>query len=154
KTSGVRVFGSANGDWVRTRRIWNSHTYHVTNVDETGGIPAHETPNWTVQGLNDYRQNKQPGSEFAAPNAIVTLAADWAINCGLRATVRTLGESALPAGISVTFYEDTTPMPTALGTGKTTLVLSPAEAEKVILPLPNAPPDVVSGKTLVFAEVN
>ena len=32
KQAGIRVFGSAKGSWVRTRRIWNQHTYHVTNV--------------------------------------------------------------------------------------------------------------------------
>ena len=30
--SGVRVFGAAGGKWVRTRRVWNQHAYHVTNV--------------------------------------------------------------------------------------------------------------------------
>ncbi|MCA9690138.1 MAG: VCBS repeat-containing protein, partial [Myxococcales bacterium] len=28
--SGVRVFGPAAGEWVRTRRVWNQHAYHVT----------------------------------------------------------------------------------------------------------------------------
>jgi hypothetical protein len=30
--SGVRVFGTAGGKWVRTRRVWNQHAYYVTNV--------------------------------------------------------------------------------------------------------------------------
>ena len=65
--AGVRVFGDAAGNWVRTRRVWNQHAYHITNVDEDGTIPAIESPNWTQPGLNNFRQNKQPGSEFAAP---------------------------------------------------------------------------------------
>jgi len=32
KTQGVRVFGDTKGQWVRTRRVWNQHAYHVTNV--------------------------------------------------------------------------------------------------------------------------
>ena len=30
KQSGIRIFGSAKGSWVRTRRVWNQHTYHIT----------------------------------------------------------------------------------------------------------------------------
>ncbi len=30
--SGVRVFGTAGGKWVRTRRVWNQHAYYITNV--------------------------------------------------------------------------------------------------------------------------
>ena len=36
KQSGIRVFGSATGSWVRTRRVWNEHTYHITNAGEDG----------------------------------------------------------------------------------------------------------------------
>ena len=68
----MRVFGDATGTWVRTRRVWNEHAYHVTNVDEDGTIPANELPNWKQPGLNNFRQNKQPGSEFAAPDAVVS----------------------------------------------------------------------------------
>ncbi len=67
--SGVRIFGSASGSWVRTRRIWNQHSYHITNVEEDGTIPVNEPPNWQQPGLNDFRLNKQPGNEFAAPDA-------------------------------------------------------------------------------------
>jgi len=33
---GVYVFGDANDNWVTTRRIWNQHTYHITNVRDDG----------------------------------------------------------------------------------------------------------------------
>jgi len=32
KQTGVRVFGDSLDSWVRTRRVWNQHTYHVTNI--------------------------------------------------------------------------------------------------------------------------
>ncbi|MFY0531684.1 hypothetical protein [Nannocystis pusilla] len=32
RQSGIRIFGSANGSWVRTRRVWNQHTYHISNT--------------------------------------------------------------------------------------------------------------------------
>jgi len=41
KTRGIRVFGDANDQWVRTRRIWNQHAYHVTNkITITQNCPA------------------------------------------------------------------------------------------------------------------
>ena len=39
KQSGIRVFGSASGSWVRTRDIWNEHTYHITNINDDGTVP-------------------------------------------------------------------------------------------------------------------
>lgn len=57
------------GIWVRTRRVWNQYTYHVTNVEEDGSIPAVEPANWAQPGLNDFRQNKQPGGELSAADA-------------------------------------------------------------------------------------
>jgi hypothetical protein len=43
--------------WIQGRRIWNQHTYHVTNVREDGTIPQHEPPNW--EGLNTFRTQAQ-----------------------------------------------------------------------------------------------
>ncbi|RMF88168.1 MAG: hypothetical protein D6739_00520, partial [Nitrospirae bacterium] len=50
-TPGVYVIGGLDGDWVRTRKIWNQHAYHVTNVNTDATIPAHERPSWLVPGL-------------------------------------------------------------------------------------------------------
>ena len=30
-TRGLRIYGSPNKGFVRTRRVWNQHTYHITN---------------------------------------------------------------------------------------------------------------------------
>ncbi len=43
--------------WIQPRRIWNQHTYHVTNVNEDGTIPQFEQPNWHT--LNTFRTNSQ-----------------------------------------------------------------------------------------------
>ncbi len=69
KQRGLRVFGDDQGKWVRTRRVWNQHAYHVTNVDEDGTIPKNELPNWTQPRLNNFRQNVQPLGEFSAPDS-------------------------------------------------------------------------------------
>ena len=53
----VRVYRDAEDRWVQARRIWNQHTYHVTNVREDATIPQFETPHWTL--LNTFRTNAQ-----------------------------------------------------------------------------------------------
>jgi FG-GAP-like repeat len=152
KQSGIRVFGSANGTWVRTRRTWNQHTYHVTNIQEDGTVPQHELPNWTQPGLNNFRQNKQPGSEFAAPDAVV----DVAVVCaptGIAATVRNVGEAAMPPGLEVTFYFGDPPSGTELGTGTTTKTLYSAQSEVVTLSIGTPPAGMLNGTTPVYATV-
>ena len=64
---GVFVFTGQNNDWARARRIWNQHTYHVTNVNENGTVPQFEKPNWLIPGLNNFRQQSfSPDDEQAA----------------------------------------------------------------------------------------
>ncbi len=43
--------------WVQGRRIWNQHTYHVTNVREDGTIPQVEPRHW--ERLNTFRTQAQ-----------------------------------------------------------------------------------------------
>lgn len=150
KQSGVRIFGSASGSWVRTRRVWNQHTYHITNVGEDGKVPAAELANWTQAGLNNYRQNRQPEGEFAAPDAVVDINPKCSGDYGLVATVRNLGSASLPAGVVVGFYSGSPPG-MKLGEAMTTRTLYPAEAESVSLLLPGAPPDIVNGSVKVYA---
>ncbi len=132
---GVRVFGDVEGKWVRTRRIWNQHAYHVTNVEEDGSIPPVETTNWTVPSLNNFRQNVQPEGEFSAPDLIVSLGPDCSpMAYGIVATVRNIGRAAVPAGVPVTFYAgDPAAGGTLLGTMSTTKELYPAEGEDLTL---------------------
>lgn len=154
RQSGIRVFGSASGSWARTRPIWNEHTYHVTNVSESGKVPAVEPSNWTQPGLNDYRFNRQSGSAFAAPDAVVVrVAPQCGTAYGLVATVRNVGTAPLPPGVTVGFYVGTAPNGTSLGTAVTTKALYPAEAENVILEL-GSQPGAVTGGTPVYAVVD
>ncbi len=53
----VQVIRDAEDRWIQARRIWNQHTYHVTNVREDATVPQHEVPHW--QTLNTYRTNAQ-----------------------------------------------------------------------------------------------
>ncbi len=55
KGSTVRVIGDKENRWPQARRIWNQHTYHVTNVNEGGTIPQFEQPSWKTH--NTFRIN-------------------------------------------------------------------------------------------------
>ncbi|HEY1959377.1 MAG TPA: VCBS repeat-containing protein [Polyangiaceae bacterium] len=152
--AGVRIFGDTAGSWVRTRRVWNEHGYHITNVNEDGTIPKNELPNWTQPGLNNFRQNKQPGSEFAAPDAIVALRPQCTSPYALVATVTNIGEAALPAGVPVGFYEGVAPNGTLLGKVSTTQTLYAAQSENVVLVLASPPPGVEDGTQPLYAVVD
>jgi hypothetical protein len=64
----VQVIRDIEDRWIQARRIWNQHTYHVTNVREDGTIPQWEPPNWA--NLNTFRTNAQiEGGEICKPDA-------------------------------------------------------------------------------------
>ena len=156
KQKGIRVFGDSQGNWVRTRRVWNQHAYSVTNVNEDGSIPAPQPVNWTTPGLNNFRQNAQPEGEFAAPDLIVSVRQQCPpLDYGLVGRVRNIGAASVPAGVPVRFYEGDPKMGgVSLGMGMTSKVLYPAEAEDVLLLLPDAPPGVVDGSSVVWVVVD
>ncbi len=153
KQSGIRVIQSKSKSWVRTRRVWNQHSYHITNIEEDGTVPTKEVANWTVPGLNNFRQNKQPGSELAAPDATVTVKPRCSGTFGVLVEVRNLGSAPLPTGIKVEVFAGSPPTGTSLATATTTIPLYAAQAEVLSIELPNAPADVKSGQTPVFATV-
>jgi len=53
----LQVIRDVDDRWIQARRIWNQHTYHVTNVREDGTIPQHEPQHW--KKLNTFRTNAQ-----------------------------------------------------------------------------------------------
>src|SRR5690606_38233690 len=53
----IQAIRDVQDRWIQPRRIWNQHTYHVTNVREDGTIPQFEPPSWA--SLNTYRTNAQ-----------------------------------------------------------------------------------------------
>lgn len=153
KQSGIRIFGSKDGSWVRTRRVWNQHTYHITNIREDGSVPMVEPANWMQPGLNNYRQNRQPEGEASAPDAVISIEPKCFGDYGLVATVRNLGSASLPAGVPVGFYYGAAPG-TKLGDAVTKKTLYPAESEAVVLLLPDPPVAITSGAEKVFAVVD
>lgn len=128
--SGVRVFGSQGRDWVVTRRVWNQHAYSVVNIEEDGRVPTQPQRNWLVPGLNNFRQNKQPGLEFAAADAVVTMAGSCSPQ-GIQfdVVVRNVGEASIPPGLRVEVVVDPTTTPMILSTLSTTRTLGPTQAQ-------------------------
>ena len=53
---GIQVYGDLNDTWVNTRKIWNQHAYHITNVNDDGTIPQFMAKNW--ERYNSFRQNQ------------------------------------------------------------------------------------------------
>jgi hypothetical protein len=108
---GVYVFGDVHDNWVATRQIWNQHTYHITNVNSDGTIPAVEQNNWLVKGLNNYRLNEflpGEGRATAAPDLVPSFVRVDQANCptsvDITARVGNGGALFAPAGVLVSFY--------------------------------------------------
>ena len=107
--SGLRIWGDTDDNWVRTRRVWNQHAYHVTNIDEDGTIPTREPSNWKIEGLNNYRQNVQPSGVFDAPDLLVRQIRTGESLCStsgvieIYAIISNDGALGVPAGVSVKF---------------------------------------------------
>ncbi|MFO7563972.1 MAG: VCBS repeat-containing protein [Enhygromyxa sp.] len=54
----VILIQNADDSFAPTRRIWNQHAYHGTNVREDGRVPAEQPPHWLE--ANSFRTNSAP----------------------------------------------------------------------------------------------
>ncbi len=145
QSRGIRVFGDVSDNWVRTRRIWNQHSYHISNVDENGAVPAAEPEGWLL--YNSYRQNELASGEGQAtsapdvaasePGAGLTGCPDYMV---LWAWVGNRGAIAMPTGVPVSFWMgDPASGGTLLGVALTTQPLEPGHAERVMFTWHNPP---------------
>ncbi|MCU7935406.1 MAG: VCBS repeat-containing protein, partial [Candidatus Thiodiazotropha sp. (ex Dulcina madagascariensis)] len=136
---GVFVFGDANDNWVATRQIWNQHTYHITNINADGSIPAVEPNNWQIAGLNNYRLNEflpDEGASTDAPDLIPSFIRQDQTHCpvsvDITARVGNGGALAAPSGTSVSIYlGDPSAGGVLLGVVPTTRSLAPGEYEDI-----------------------
>jgi hypothetical protein len=151
--TGLRLIGSKGGNWVRTRRIWNQHTYHVTNVNDDATIPKKETVNWKTKGLNNFRQNVQPRGLFDAPNAVADVEGTCGSKPTLRARVRNVGLASLPAGVVVGFYSGDPSAKTKLGTATTKGPITPGGFEIVDFEWDSPPSGYFTGSVGIFVIV-
>lgn len=137
--TGLRVYGDANDNWVNARRIWNQHTYHITNVDDDGSIPTSEKDNWS--SYNNFRA-QEAGNDaeiFAAPDLTASYLGYATSPATITARIGNGGAVIAPAGTPVSFY-DGDPMTggSLLGTAETNVNLLPGEYEDVSLSLATA----------------
>ncbi|MBT3223606.1 MAG: VCBS repeat-containing protein, partial [Proteobacteria bacterium] len=49
---GLYVLGAYDDDWVSARPWWNTHAYHVTNIDEQGDV-SYSPPNFSPYSAKD-----------------------------------------------------------------------------------------------------
>ncbi|MBK8941478.1 MAG: VCBS repeat-containing protein [Polyangiaceae bacterium] len=140
---GVFLFGDPNDNWVRTRRIWNQHAYHIVNIDSDGTLPQPEPASWvSPPGFNNYRQSNQGAGVFNAPDLQVSLGVSLdpcpaAIE--LRAVVSNAGSLGVAAGVRVDFYSGAPGTGTLLASLATTTALLPGQLEVVTLQIPDEP---------------
>jgi hypothetical protein len=132
---GVEVWGDRRGRWVGARRIYNQHTYHITNVEEDGTIPSPESDSWTV--LNGYRQNlRQDGDVLATPDlwgGRATWECSGATSARITVNVQNWGLERVGAGARVALYRG---RPSAGGVlleeKRTTTVLEPEGGSEIV----------------------
>ena len=140
KYMGITVYSDTYNNWVRTRTIWNQHSYHVTNINDDGTVPKREEANWLNPRLNNYRANAQPDDMFNAPN-LVAGALEIQQDCendrhSLTATVKNEG-SLSARDVWVSFYirdyklEDGTLVDIYLGSAQTTGAIAPSGSATV-----------------------
>lgn len=133
---GLYVYGDAGDGWVPTRKVWTSHTYHVTNVGADGNVPKSEMDNWMIPGLNNYRQNVQGEGVFNSPDLTVDLSIGLDLcldKLVLQATVWNKGAQGVLAGVEVAFYEGPDANGMLLGTALTSKDLLPGGSETISL---------------------
>jgi hypothetical protein len=139
----VQVWGDANDAWVPTRRIWNQHAYHVTNIREDGSLPAPaEIPNWLV--YNNYRQNLPDYNVFAAPDVTLEITGFGYARCPtsleVRARVCNEGDLRVGAGLPVRLFDTATQAEIPCAVPPATLTtLNPGQCEAVTCVWPDPP---------------
>jgi hypothetical protein len=133
---GIQVFGDAADQWVNTRRIWNQHTYHVTNIEDDGTIPAVEENSW--QRYNTFR-SQQPAPDvgvFDAPDLTASFLSASECSGGIEVQVR-VGNGGIVLAeeqLKVAFYHGNPDSGgILLGVGETSRRLGPGEFEDVRL---------------------
>lgn len=106
-SKGLFAYESVDDNWVATRNIWNQHTYHITNINDDGTIPAVEKPSWLSH--NTYRLNTFVDRD---PRAVADLTASRlrVIDNGsgqpvsLQVLIGNSGLAPSPANVKVSFY--------------------------------------------------
>jgi hypothetical protein len=135
-TRGVFLLQDRDNRWMPTRSLWNQHTYHITNINDDGGVPLLEPKSWLSH--NSYRQNRQgqPGEVIPAvdltaspdPQEPSLCSSTWPLRAKVcnRGTARSLGP------VQAAFYDgDPRQGGQLLCTTTTKMPLAPGWCDKV-----------------------
>lgn len=125
---GVTVYGDADNSWPAGRPVWNQHAYSITNVDDDGGIPTAQAPNWDA--YNNFRSGNAglpPSSWNDVSAEIVEVCTDECPDkLYLLVRVWNQGTEEVPAGLNVVVRAGpdgavvaTTTTPAAIASGMT-----------------------------------
>ncbi len=133
--NGIRVFEDANDNWVNTGKIWNQHTYHITNVNDDGTIPRVEQNNWET--YNNYRCNSLLPEDIL-DTADITVSyitvdrTNYPVSATISARIGNGGAVSHVAGVDITFYDgDPNQGGTLIGTANTAGILDAGEYEDI-----------------------
>ena len=100
-----------------------------------GSIPTHETPNWELGWLNNFRQNVQQGGVFDAADATVVLEVRCSVPLVLVASLRNLGVAILPPNVEIAFFRIDPGGEVPLGSVRSTGPVFPGAVEQLLFPL-------------------
>ncbi len=132
---GIRVFEDSNDNWVNTRKIWNQHTYHITNINDDGTIPQVEQNNWET--YNNYRLNALLPEEVLNSSDItvsfITVdLTNFPTSVVVSARIGNGGAVSHPAGVDIAFYDgDPSQGGVLIGTTNTTATIEKGDYEDV-----------------------
>jgi len=112
--TGVRVYSDVRDRWAASRSVWSQHAYHVTHVGDDGVVPrtSEARRNWEVEGLNNFRQNVQGGTERAAAADVTVRGDGYGRECDaemprlpLQAQICNRGGLSFADGVTVVFHD-------------------------------------------------
>lgn len=132
---GIRVFKDANNTWVNTRKIWNQHSYHITNVNDDGTIPRYEENSW--ERYNTYRCNSMLPDQALASADITTSyitidQTNYPSSVILSARIGNGGAASQISAVDVVFYNgDPQAGGVLIGTSTTSKTINPGEYQDV-----------------------
>ena len=121
----LRVYGSANHDWVNARGIWSGLHYHIDNINDDSTIPQHEAPSWLTH--NTYRCQQPVGAvknPYLTPNLTASYPRIAQDKDGTTLTVRVGngGAAGVEPNVAVDYY---------LGSAATTRPLAPGQYQDI-----------------------
>jgi hypothetical protein len=137
QANGFVILRDPEDRWASSRPIWNQHAYSVTHISDDAEVTRTSAwdQNWTVPGLNNFRQNVQGdlGVLNIADLTVVFFEVDRICDAelpaelDLSARVCNRGTNPVGDGVTVRFTELTT---TVCET-RTTRLLMPGECEEI-----------------------